>query len=50
MVTQENIRESQHGVTLIELMIGALVTVTIIAAGFAVAVYLQLALVPLIRR
>ena len=36
MVTQANIRGGQQGVTLIELMIGALVATTIIAAGYAV--------------
>jgi len=36
MVTQANIRSGQQGVTLIELMIGALVATTIIAAGYAV--------------
>jgi type IV pilus assembly protein PilW len=36
MITQGNIRGGQQGVTLIELMIGALVAMTIIAAGFAV--------------
>ena len=36
MVTQGNIRGGQQGVTLIELMVGALVATTIIAAGFAV--------------
>jgi len=36
MITQENIRSGQQGVTLIELMIGALVATTIIAAGYAV--------------
>ena len=36
MVTQENIRSGQQGVTLIELMIGAVVATTIIAAGYAV--------------
>jgi type IV pilus assembly protein PilW len=36
MVTQGNIRGGQQGVTLIELMVGALVATIIIAAGFAV--------------
>ena len=36
MVTQGNIRGGQHGVTLIELMVGAVVATTVIAAGFAV--------------
>ncbi len=36
MITQENIRSGQQGVTLIELMIGAVVATTIIAAGYAV--------------
>jgi type IV pilus assembly protein PilW len=36
MVTEGNIRGGQQGVTLIELLIGALVAMTIIAAGFAV--------------
>jgi type IV pilus assembly protein PilW len=36
MVTQGNIRGGQHGVTLIELMIGAVVAMIVIAAGFAV--------------
>ena len=36
MVTQANIRSGQQGVTLIELMIGAVVAMTIIAAGYAV--------------
>ena len=36
MVTQANIRSGQQGVTLIELMIGAVVATTIIAAGYAV--------------
>ena len=36
MVTQGNIRGGQEGMTLIELLIGALVATTIIAAGFAV--------------
>jgi len=36
MVTQGNIRGGQHGVTLIELMVGALVATTVVAAGFAV--------------
>ena len=36
MVTQGNIRGGQQGVTLIELMVGALVATTVIAAGFAV--------------
>lgn len=36
MVTQRNIRGNQQGVTLIELMVGAVVATTIIAAGFAV--------------
>lgn len=36
MVTQGNIRGGQHGVTLIELMVGAVVAVIVIAAGFAV--------------
>ena len=36
MVTQGNIRDGQEGMTLIELLIGALVATTIIAAGFAV--------------
>lgn len=36
MIAQENIRGGQQGVTLIELMIGAVVATTIIAAGYAV--------------
>lgn len=36
MVTQGNIRGGQHGVTLVELMVGAVVAATIIAAGYAV--------------
>ena len=36
MVTQGNIRGSQQGMTLIELMVGALVATIIIAAGYAV--------------
>ena len=36
MVAQANIRSGQQGVTLIELMIGAVVATTIIAAGYAV--------------
>jgi type IV pilus assembly protein PilW len=36
MITQENIRSGQQGVTLIELMVGAVVATTIIAAGYAV--------------
>ena len=36
MVTQGNIRGGQQGVTLIELMIGAVVATTVIAAGYAV--------------
>lgn len=36
MVTQANIRGGQQGVTLIELMVGALVATTIIAEGYAV--------------
>lgn len=36
MVTQGNIRRGQQGVTLIELMVGALVATAIIAAGYAV--------------
>jgi type IV pilus assembly protein PilW len=36
MVTQGNIRGGQQGVTLIELMVGALVATTVIAAGYAV--------------
>ena len=36
MITQENILSGQQGVTLIELMIGAVVATTIIAAGYAV--------------
>ena len=36
MVTQGNIRGGQHGVTLIELMVGAVVATIVIAAGFAV--------------
>ena len=36
MVTQGSIRGGQHGVTLIELMVGAVVATIIIAAGFAV--------------
>lgn len=36
MVTQGNIRGGQHGVTLIELMVGAVVAAIVIAAGFAV--------------
>ena len=36
MVTQGNIRNGQQGVTLIELMVGAVVASIIIAAGFAV--------------
>lgn len=36
MVTQGNIRRSQQGMTLIELMVGALVATIIIAAGYAV--------------
>lgn len=36
MVVQETLRESQLGVTLIELMIGVVVATTVIAAGFAV--------------
>jgi type IV pilus assembly protein PilW len=36
MVTQGNIRGGQQGVTLVELMVGAVVATTIIAAGYAV--------------
>lgn len=36
MVTQGNIRGGQQGVTLVELMVGAVVATTVIAAGFAV--------------
>jgi len=36
MVTQANIRGGQQGVTLVELMVGAVVATTIIAAGYAV--------------
>lgn len=36
MVTQGNIRGRQQGVTLVELMVGAVVATTVIAAGFAV--------------
>ncbi|MDE3042653.1 MAG: PilW family protein [Nitrospirota bacterium] len=36
MVTQGNIRDGQQGVTLVELMVGAVVATTIIAAGYAV--------------
>jgi len=36
MVTQGNIRGGQQGVTLVELMVGALVATIIIAAGYAV--------------
>jgi type IV pilus assembly protein PilW len=36
MITQGNIRAGQQGVTLIELMIGAVVAVIVIAAGYAV--------------
>jgi type IV pilus assembly protein PilW len=36
MATQGNIRGSQQGVTLVELMVGAVVATTIIAAGYAV--------------
>jgi len=36
MVTQGNIRGGQQGMTLVELMIGAVVATTIIAAGYAV--------------
>lgn len=36
MVTQGNIRGGQQGLTLIELMVGAVVATTVIAAGFAV--------------
>jgi type IV pilus assembly protein PilW len=36
MITQGNIRGGQHGVTLIELMVGVVVASIIIAAGFAV--------------
>ena len=36
MVTRGSIRQGQHGVTLIELMVGALVTAVIITAGFSV--------------
>ena len=36
MVTQGNIRGGQQGVTLVELMIGAVVAAIIIAAGYAV--------------
>lgn len=36
MVTQGNIRRGQQGVTLVELMVGAVVATTIIAAGYAV--------------
>jgi type IV pilus assembly protein PilW len=36
MVSKGSIRRSQQGVTLIELMVGAVVATTIIAAGFAV--------------
>ena len=36
MVTQGNIRGGQQGVTLVELMIGAVVATTIIAAGYTV--------------
>ena len=36
MVTQGYIRSDQHGVTLIELMVGAVVASIVIAAGFAV--------------
>ena len=36
MVTQGNIRGGQQGVTLIELMVGAVVATTVIAAGYAV--------------
>ena len=36
MVTQGYIRSGQHGVTLIELMVGAVVASIVIAAGFAV--------------
>ena len=36
MVTQANIRGGQQGVTLVELMVGAVVASTIIAAGYAV--------------
>jgi type IV pilus assembly protein PilW len=38
MVTRGNIRGGQHGVTLIELMIGALVATIIIGAGYAVLI------------
>ena len=36
MVMQANIRGGQQGVTLVELMVGAVVATTIIAAGYAV--------------
>jgi len=36
MVTQANVRGGQQGVTLVELMVGAVVATTIIAAGYAV--------------
>ena len=36
MVIQGNIRGGQHGVTLVELMVGAVVATTIVAAGYAV--------------
>ena len=36
MVMQGNIRGGQQGVTLVELMVGAVVATTVIAAGFAV--------------
>jgi type IV pilus assembly protein PilW len=36
MVTQGNIRGGQHGMTLVELMVGAVVATIVIAAGFAV--------------
>jgi len=36
MVTQGNIRGGQQGMTLVELMVGAVVATTIIAAGYAV--------------
>ena len=36
MVTQGNIRSGQDGITLVELMVGAVVATTVIAAGYAV--------------